>query len=582
MVRLVLLSMLVAACGGESKPKPAESAPPKLAPAERERLAECRAALEAIAVADPPLRMRLLATGCGAALPGFAELSRVDASQQALILARDSDLFCNPRVGADVAAAAPEDKLALLVAGCGAGYFGLAAGQEALMSQDWFVVQRVGAWLAKALAAAKAAGEDDLVAACVAAMAPVRIALPVPAAAPARYELPAAAHGAPTDAPAFVLIGADALTMAATPSAVLTPEGARMTGELPGAAVALDELDARLAAVAPAPAAARPRPKPAKPDEPAEPAAADKPRAVARARNAGVLAVLNSEPSGTLEDLTDGDDLWPDSAAPLLVADRALPAHRLLEVAEALETRGARLAVAAGGVAGEHGVRFGARARPGTARVRVALEDDGASVQTASTSVSIPKVAGAYDTAALEQALLAIPDRGAVLNLAAGAQATVAELAATLDVVRDAGFKFVVVGPFGTIGSGMGTIGHGPGYPGPRPTRRPAAPVVGVGSETVSGDIDKEMIRKYIRQNTPRLQYCYQKRLVDKPALQGKVTAKFTINPEGLVIASTATGIGDAELEACIAGVIRNIRFPKIGGDKPVTIIYPFVFKPAP
>jgi hypothetical protein len=47
------------------------------------------------------------------------------------------------------------------------------------------------------------------------------------------------------------------------------------------------------------------------------------------------------------------------------------------------------------------------------------------------------------------------------------------------------------------------------------------------------------------------------------------------------VIASAATGLGDKEVEACIAAVIKGIEFPKAQGGGQVVVNYPFTLKPS-
>jgi hypothetical protein len=135
---------------------------------------------------------------------------------------------------------------------------------------------------------------------------------------------------------------------------------------------------------------------------------------------------------------------------------------------------------------------------------------------------------------------------------------------------------------WGTIGTGRyGTIGHstGSGY-GVGGTRS-SVPSVSLGQATQTGDLDKAIIRRYIRRNLQKIQYCYEKELLALPKLQGTVTAQFTIGSSGVVTSSTGSGIQNPNVESCIAGVIKAIEFPKPkAGD--VIVSYPFTFKPAP
>jgi hypothetical protein len=57
------------------------------------------------------------------------------------------------------------------------------------------------------------------------------------------------------------------------------------------------------------------------------------------------------------------------------------------------------------------------------------------------------------------------------------------------------------------------------------------------------------------------------------PGLAGVVTTRFTVDLEGKVSASAASGIGDQWLEQCIADRIKQIDFPK--PHQQIEIVYP-------
>lgn len=105
----------------------------------------------------------------------------------------------------------------------------------------------------------------------------------------------------------------------------------------------------------------------------------------------------------------------------------------------------------------------------------------------------------------------------------------------------------------------------------------PTVPAVRIGGPA-TGDLDKQIIRRYIRREIPKITLCYEKRLVDKPGLAGTVTAKFFITPGGSVSTSEATGV-DPEVARCIAAVIKQIKFPKPKGGGGVNVSYPFTFR---
>ncbi len=136
-------------------------------------------------------------------------------------------------------------------------------------------------------------------------------------------------------------------------------------------------------------------------------------------------------------------------------------------------------------------------------------------------------------------------------------------------------------GGYGTIGHGSGTgsgygVGGGKGGMG---GRRPLVPQVKIGNVSATGDLDKEIIRKYIRQKMAQFEYCYQKQLTIKPELAGTVTTQFKIDPNGTVISASASGMGNPDVEQCVAQVILSIHFPKPTGGGFVQVSYPFTFR---
>lgn len=143
------------------------------------------------------------------------------------------------------------------------------------------------------------------------------------------------------------------------------------------------------------------------------------------------------------------------------------------------------------------------------------------------------------------------------------------------------GWGTIGTGRYGTIGHGSGTgsgYGVGSGRGGMR-GRTAAAPQVRIGNATATGDLDKNIIRRYIRQKLPRIKYCYEKELLVKPGLAGTVSSQFQISPQGSVLNSSASGVSD-EVSSCVAEVIKTIQFPKPKGGGLVQVRYPFTFRP--
>ncbi|MFT3691597.1 MAG: AgmX/PglI C-terminal domain-containing protein [Kofleriaceae bacterium] len=100
-----------------------------------------------------------------------------------------------------------------------------------------------------------------------------------------------------------------------------------------------------------------------------------------------------------------------------------------------------------------------------------------------------------------------------------------------------------------------------------------------VGQPAVNGDLDKAVIRRYVKRNIQKIQYCYEKELLANDKLQGTVTTSFFIDPEGKVTSATGSGV-DPHVAECVAGVIKSIEFPKPKGGG-VQVNYPFTFHQA-
>ena len=144
------------------------------------------------------------------------------------------------------------------------------------------------------------------------------------------------------------------------------------------------------------------------------------------------------------------------------------------------------------------------------------------------------------------------------------------------------GWGTIGTGRYGTIGHGSGTgsgYGVGGGRGGMR-GRTASVPTVSIGQPNAQGDLDKAIIRRYIKRNIQKIQYCYEKELLAKPGLAGTVTTQFFITPNGNVASSSGTGV-DGNVASCVAGVIKDIEFPKPKGGGGVQVNYPFTFRPA-
>jgi TonB family protein len=140
----------------------------------------------------------------------------------------------------------------------------------------------------------------------------------------------------------------------------------------------------------------------------------------------------------------------------------------------------------------------------------------------------------------------------------------------------------------GTISTGLPFGGGGPGVgkrpAGPALRRHLAqAPTPEIGRvEVNSGQMDREIIRRVIRNHSKEVKFCYEKALLGNKDLEGRVQVKFLIGPTGKVGSALieASTLRSGSTEQCVAEAVRRWEFPKPPNGI-VTVTYPFVFKPA-
>lgn len=136
------------------------------------------------------------------------------------------------------------------------------------------------------------------------------------------------------------------------------------------------------------------------------------------------------------------------------------------------------------------------------------------------------------------------------------------------------------IGGINTRGRGGGTEGYGSGV-GALGGKKDVDIGITSSDPMVVGSLDKELIRKVIHANRNQIRYCYESQLNRFPKLSGKVAIRFMITAQGSVSQSSVaqSTVGNAELEACVAGRVRTWNFPKPKGGGIVIVTYPFIFK---
>jgi len=93
---------------------------------------------------------------------------------------------------------------------------------------------------------------------------------------------------------------------------------------------------------------------------------------------------------------------------------------------------------------------------------------------------------------------------------------------------------------------------------------------------------EKLAIRDRIVDSSRPIRECYEKRLAERPTLQGKLVARFDIGADGKVIGAGADGIADRELIVCVVTAVRKFEFDKPQSGSKLRVAYPFKFEPRP
>ena len=78
------------------------------------------------------------------------------------------------------------------------------------------------------------------------------------------------------------------------------------------------------------------------------------------------------------------------------------------------------------------------------------------------------------------------------------------------------------------------------------------------------GNIDRDAILRVVRRNRHELRFCYERELIKRPDLQGKVLVHWQINPYGKVMNEkiVSSSFPKGALEKCILLRLRSWRFP--------------------
>lgn len=140
----------------------------------------------------------------------------------------------------------------------------------------------------------------------------------------------------------------------------------------------------------------------------------------------------------------------------------------------------------------------------------------------------------------------------------------------------------VGAGRYGTIGNGVhaGDGWHGGGSFGTGRNHNAAVPAPTIGMPTSGGNLDKAIIKRYIKRNVDKIAFCYESELMARPGIEGEIMVNFLITGSGTVTSSNGSGF-DNKVASCVSHVIKNIEFPRPTDGGNVQVNYPFTFHAA-
>lgn len=138
------------------------------------------------------------------------------------------------------------------------------------------------------------------------------------------------------------------------------------------------------------------------------------------------------------------------------------------------------------------------------------------------------------------------------------------------------------VGMIGAGGGGGKLTGYGRGSGTGFKDRKGKGPQIRRGKAKVRGNIDKDVIRRIVRNHHNEVRHCYNQGLARDPNLRGRVAIMFTIGPAGTVpsAAVSESSLSDRNVGNCVAKAVRRWKFPKPSTGGSAMVTYPFTFAP--
>jgi hypothetical protein len=105
---------------------------------------------------------------------------------------------------------------------------------------------------------------------------------------------------------------------------------------------------------------------------------------------------------------------------------------------------------------------------------------------------------------------------------------------------------------------------------------------IGGQGEFFQGSIDKEGIRRVVRDHQQEVQACYERALNQSPGLSGKIVMEWEILGHGRVgrVKVQSSSVGNRGVADCMSKALKGWIFPEPPTDQIAVVAFPFVFLP--
>jgi hypothetical protein len=93
------------------------------------------------------------------------------------------------------------------------------------------------------------------------------------------------------------------------------------------------------------------------------------------------------------------------------------------------------------------------------------------------------------------------------------------------------------------------------------------------------GSLARDVVRRVVARHRNEIRACYEHALVARPDLEGRVTARWIVAPDGRVqgasLDAARSDVRSSEIETCVTAAVARWTFPTSAAPTPVS--YPFV-----